>query len=114
MIQKPEKITRKLMNRASLNTRPMSASTWPIDLTGGRSAGRGGSLIKPSVVGTVARTTTADSKSLGYSIYYMLVNIGGAVGPLLAVPVRENLGIAYVLVMSSATTFLLLDRKSVV
>jgi POT family proton-dependent oligopeptide transporter len=68
----------------------------------------GGSLIKPSVVGTVARTTTDDSKSLGYSIYYMLVNIGGAVGPLLAVPVRENIGIAYVLMVSSATTFLLL------
>jgi dipeptide/tripeptide permease len=68
----------------------------------------GGSLIKPSVVGTVARTTTESSKSLGYSIYYMLVNIGGAVGPLLAVLVRENLGIAYVLVMSSLTTFLLM------
>jgi dipeptide/tripeptide permease len=38
----------------------------------------------------------------------MLVNIGGAIGPLLAVPVRENLGIAYVLVMSSITTLLLL------
>jgi POT family proton-dependent oligopeptide transporter len=68
----------------------------------------GGSLIKPSVVGTVARTTNEQTKSLGYSIYYMLVNIGGAVGPFLAVPVRENLGIAWVLVMSSATTFVLL------
>ncbi len=68
----------------------------------------GGSLIKPSVVGTVARTTTSETKALGYSIYYMLVNIGGAVGPFLAVPIRENLGIAYVLVMSSATSFLLL------
>ncbi len=68
----------------------------------------GGSLIKPSIVGTVARTTTAETKSLGYSVYYMLVNVGGAIGPLLAVPVRENLGIAYVLVMSSAVTFLLL------
>ncbi len=67
----------------------------------------GGSLIKPSVVGVVARTTTEGTKSLGYSIYYMLVNIGGAVGPMLALVVRENLGIAYVLVMSSATTFLL-------
>jgi proton-dependent oligopeptide transporter, POT family len=67
----------------------------------------GGSLIKPSVVGTVARTTTPESNSLGYSIYYTLVNIGGAIGPLLAVPVRENVGIAYVLMMSSATTFLL-------
>jgi dipeptide/tripeptide permease len=68
----------------------------------------GGSLIKPSVVGTVARTTTDETKSLGYSIYYMLVNIGGAVGPLLAVPVREHVGIAYVLMMSSATTCVLL------
>jgi POT family proton-dependent oligopeptide transporter len=68
----------------------------------------GGSLIKPSIVGTVARTTTAETKSLGYSIYYTLVNVGGAIGPTLAVPVRENLGIAYVLVMSSATSLALL------
>ncbi|MCL4813302.1 MAG: MFS transporter [Vicinamibacteraceae bacterium] len=68
----------------------------------------GGSLIKPSIVGTVARTTTEQTKSLGYSIYYTLVNIGGAVGPLLALPVRENVGIAYVLVMSSAVSLLLL------
>jgi dipeptide/tripeptide permease len=67
----------------------------------------GGSLIKPSIVGTVARTTAEGTKALGYSIYYTLVNIGGAVGPILAIPVRENVGIAYVLVMSSATTFLL-------
>ena len=67
----------------------------------------GGSLIKPSVVGTVARTTTNETKSLGYSIYYMLVNIGGAVGPFLATPVRENLGIAWVLVMSAAISVLL-------
>jgi len=68
----------------------------------------GGSLIKPSIVGTVARTTTGETKSLGYSIYYMLVNIGGALGPFLAVPVRENMGIAYVLMMSSVVSFLLL------
>ncbi len=67
----------------------------------------GGSLIKPSIVGTVARTTTEGTKALGYSIYYTLVNIGGAVGPILAIPVRENVGIAWVLVMSSATSFAL-------
>ena len=49
----------------------------------------------------MARTTTPETKSLGYSIYYTLVNLGGAIGPLLAMQVRENLGIAYVLVMSS-------------
>jgi proton-dependent oligopeptide transporter, POT family len=67
----------------------------------------GGSLIKPSIVGTVARTTTPETKSLGYSLYYTLVNLGGAIGPTLAPLVRESLGISYVLVVSSATTFLL-------
>jgi dipeptide/tripeptide permease len=67
----------------------------------------GGSLIKPSIVGTVARTTTSDSAALGYSIYYTLVNIGGAVGPFIALAVRQSIGISYVLVVSSATTFLL-------
>ena len=61
----------------------------------------GGSLIKPCIVGTVARTTTESTKSLGYSIYYTLVNLGGAIGPLLALPVREGLGIEYVLVVSA-------------
>jgi proton-dependent oligopeptide transporter, POT family len=67
----------------------------------------GGSLIKPSIVGTVARTTTKETSALGYSIYYTLVNIGGAVGPMLAMLVRENVGISYVLVMSSLTSLAL-------
>ena len=67
----------------------------------------GGSLIKPCIVGTVARTTTPDTKALGYSFYYTLVNLGGAIGPILALQVRENLGISYVLVMSSLTSLVL-------
>ncbi len=68
----------------------------------------GGSLIKPSIVGTVARTTNEKTKSLGYSIYYTLVNFGGAIGPILALQVREHKGIAYVLVMSSLTSVALI------
>lgn len=68
----------------------------------------GGSLIKPCIVGTVARTTSDTTKSLGYSIYYTLVNIGGFFGPILASPVRQNLGIAWVLVVSSLTSLALL------
>jgi len=68
----------------------------------------GGSLIKPCIVGTVAKTSSDSVQSLGYSIYYTLVNIGGAVGPILALQVREGLGIEYVLIMSSLTSFLLL------
>ncbi len=68
----------------------------------------GGSLIKPCIVGTVAKTSKENVQSLGYSIYYTLVNIGGAIGPILALQVREGLGIEYVLIMSSLTSFLLL------
>jgi dipeptide/tripeptide permease len=64
----------------------------------------GGSLIKPCVVGTVATTTTVETKSLGYSIYYTLVNLGGAMGPVLGLQVREGMGIEYVLVMSALTS----------
>ena len=67
----------------------------------------GGSLIKPCIVGTVAKTANSNVQSLGYSIYYTLVNIGGAVGPILALQVREGLGIEYVLIMSSLTSFML-------
>src|SRR5689334_17226884 len=67
----------------------------------------GGSLIKPSIVGTVARTTTEETKALGFSIYYTLVNFGGAIGPIIALAVRENVGISYVLVLSSFTTLVL-------
>ncbi|MDZ7267253.1 MAG: MFS transporter [candidate division KSB1 bacterium] len=68
----------------------------------------GGSLIKPCIVGTVAKTSHPEVKALGYSIYYTLVNLGGAIGPILALQVREGLGIQYVLVMSSLTSLLLL------
>jgi proton-dependent oligopeptide transporter, POT family len=68
----------------------------------------GGSLIKPCIVGTVAYTSKLDFKALGFSIYYTLVNIGGAIGPILAIPVRKGLGIEFVLVTSAITSALML------
>jgi proton-dependent oligopeptide transporter, POT family len=68
----------------------------------------GGSLIKPCIVGTVAFTSKADSRAFGFSIYYTLVNLGGAIGPILAMTVRKDWGIEYVLVMSSFTSLLML------
>src|SRR6202043_901311 len=41
-------------------------------------------LVKPCVVGTTARTSKENVRSIGYSIYYTLVNIGGAAGPFVA------------------------------
>lgn len=67
----------------------------------------GGSLIKPCVVGTVALTSKPDARALGFSIYYTLVNFGGAIGPILAYYIRTDLGIEFVLMMSSLTSLLL-------
>jgi POT family proton-dependent oligopeptide transporter len=67
----------------------------------------GGSLIKPVIVGTVAKTTKPEAKGLGFSVYYTMANIGGAVGPIMALQVREDWGIEYVLIMSSLTSFVL-------
>ena len=61
----------------------------------------GGSFIKPSVLGTVALSSTPKTKSFGYAIYYWLVNIGGAVGPLIAFFTRQQLGIEKVYLISS-------------
>jgi len=61
----------------------------------------GGAFIKPSVLGTVALTTTSESKSLGYAIYYWLVNMGAALGPLLAYLVRDSIGIEFVYLVSA-------------
>ena len=55
------------MNRASPNTLPMSARTRPIDLTGGRSAGRAGSR-KNSSVETSSRNDVADDIIRTYAI----------------------------------------------
>ncbi len=69
----------------------------------------GPGLVKPCVVGTTARASTENVRSLGYSIYYTLVNIGGAVGPLMAWAVRQKLGwgIANVFRVAALSVFLM-------
>lgn len=61
----------------------------------------GGSFIKPSVLGTVAVTSKPETKSVGYAIYYWLVNIGGGVGPVIAYFVRDSFGIQFVYLVSA-------------
>jgi len=68
----------------------------------------GGSFIKPSVLGTVSRTSQPKTKSLGFAIYYMLVNAGAAIGPLIAFNVRGAYGMQYVFVVSAFVSFAML------
>ncbi len=52
----------------------------------------GPAVVKPCVAGTTARASAENVRSIGYSIYYTLVNIGGTLGPIMAWLVRERLG----------------------
>ncbi|MFZ1081367.1 MAG: MFS transporter [Candidatus Kryptoniota bacterium] len=63
----------------------------------------GESFIKPSVLGTIAVSSNPETKSLGYAIYYTLVNIGGATGPVIAYLVRDKIGIQSVYMVSAVT-----------
>ena len=51
----------------------------------------GGSIIKPTISGTV-RKTAGERQSYGFAIFYMVVNIGGLLGPVLVNPVRNTYG----------------------
>jgi len=51
------------------------------------------SLVKPCVVGTTARASKENVRSIGYSIYYTMVNVGGAAGPFFASWAHRHLGV---------------------
>ncbi|MEI7905769.1 MAG: MFS transporter [Bacteroidota bacterium] len=68
----------------------------------------GGSFIKPSVLGTVAVTSTEKTKSLGFAIYYWLVNAGAMIGPTIAYFVRDSFGNEFVYLVSSISCFAML------
>jgi POT family proton-dependent oligopeptide transporter len=68
----------------------------------------GGSFIKPSVLGTVAITSTEKTKSLGFAIYYWLVNAGAMIGPTIAYFVRDSFGNEFVYLVSSFSCFAML------
>lgn len=58
-------------------------------------------IFKPVVVGTVARVTNEGNSRLGFGVFYMMVNIGGFAGPLVAGVVR-GLSWKYVFIACSA------------
>ncbi|HKB52690.1 MAG TPA: MFS transporter, partial [Ramlibacter sp.] len=63
------------------------------------------SLVKPCVVGTTARASKENVRSIGYSIYYTLVNIGGAAGPYVAGWAHEKLGVENVYRIAALSVF---------
>jgi proton-dependent oligopeptide transporter, POT family len=64
-------------------------------------------LVKPSVVGTTARASKENVRSIGYSIYYTMVNIGGAAGPFVADWAHAHLGLEMVFRIAAFSVFLM-------
>jgi proton-dependent oligopeptide transporter, POT family len=64
-------------------------------------------LVKPAVVGTTARASKENVRSIGYSIYYTLVNIGGAAGPYVASWVHRNMSVENVFRVAAGSVFLM-------
>jgi dipeptide/tripeptide permease len=67
----------------------------------------GVALVKPSVVGTTARASAENVRSIGYSIYYTLVNIGGALGPYVSSWVHRHMSVENVFRVSALSVFLM-------
>lgn len=62
-------------------------------------------LVKPAVVGTTARASKESVRSIGYSIYYTMVNIGGTAGPYVAGWAHQHLGLEPVFRISALSVF---------
>ncbi len=43
-----------------------------------------GALFKPVISGMIAKTTNDENASVGFGIFYMMINIGGFIGPFIA------------------------------
>jgi dipeptide/tripeptide permease len=69
----------------------------------------GPAVVKPCVAGTTAHASAENVRSIGYSIYYTLVNVGGTLGPVMAWLVRKRMGwgIESVFRVSALSVFLM-------
>src|SRR5438067_12153097 len=65
----------------------------------------GVALVKPCVVGTTARASKENVRSIGYSIYYTLVNVGSAAGPYVASWVHQHISVENVFRVAALSLF---------
>ena len=68
----------------------------------------GGSIVKPTVSGTVTRTTEeGGNRPVGFGLYYMMVNAGALIGPVIAAQVRNRTEFRYVFWVSATACALM-------
>lgn len=64
----------------------------------------GAGFFKPVISGTIARTTDESNSSLGFGIFYWVINLGAFVFPLLLVPVLKDISWSYIFLMAAVGT----------
>lgn len=50
----------------------------------------GAALFKPVISATIAKTTTEETSSIGFGIFYMMVNIGAFIGPMVTLLYKNS------------------------
>jgi dipeptide/tripeptide permease len=55
----------------------------------------GAALFKPVISATIAKTTDAGTASIGFGIYYMMVNVGAFFGPVVTLLYKEDYRVVF-------------------
>jgi len=68
--------------------------------------GLGGSIIKPCISGTVQKASPAKLVTLGFGLFYMVINVGSLFGRGVSYFVRVNTNLSYIFAVSGAMALL--------
>ncbi len=66
----------------------------------------GAAMFKPVASAIVTRTTNKVNSSMGFGVFYMMVNIGGFFGPLFSGKLRDEYGWRIVFIMATSSILL--------
>jgi len=94
-----------LINIAGYCLMGLSGGFWSFFIAGCL-VGLGTAIFKPPVQGTIAKTTTPANSSVAWGVFYLVVNIGGFVAPVLAATVRGDTHFRYVFFVAAFVTAL--------
>lgn len=64
----------------------------------------GAGFFKPIISGTIARSTTKENSSLGFGIFYWVINLGAFLVPLIIIPILKEISYTYIFFMAAIAT----------
>lgn len=64
----------------------------------------GAGFFKPIISGTIARSTTEKNSSLGFGIFYWVINLGAFLVPLILIPILKQISYSYIFYMAAIAT----------